>query len=256
MILLERQPVAPTRLLTKGRSRANQDRDAYDANTVEYLSGEYTFLFDQKIYAADAVKKALAKMQYCKCCYCERKLPPTQLAVEHFRPKGGVQQSVDRKMEKPGYFWLAYRWDNLLLACNRCNSRNKGNQFPLQNPTKRARPPHYKVEEEKPLFIDPASQDPRQHIRFDGATPVDRTKKGRETIKGLGLTKADLREKRIELLLLIDTSIVAVEEASKQPDDKELQKKASEAREFLDLAVKPQSEFSSMAIDYLARFEI
>ncbi len=62
MIRLERPPVVPKRLLTKGRSRANQDRDAFDANPAEYLSDEYTFLFDQKVYAADAVKRALAKM--------------------------------------------------------------------------------------------------------------------------------------------------------------------------------------------------
>ena len=81
---------------------------------------------------------------------------------------------------------------------------------------------------------------------------MDRTKKGRETVKGLGLTKADLRDKRIELLLLIDAKFVALEEASKQPGDMELQKKAAEARNFLDLAVRPQAEFSSMVIDYLA----
>ncbi len=202
MIRLERPPVVPKRLLTKGRSRANQDRDAFDANPAEYLSSEYTFLFDQKVYAADAVKRALAKMHNCKCCYCERKLPLKQLVVEHFRPKGGVQQSADHKFEKPGYFWLGYCWDNLLLACRRCNGNNKRNLFPLQNPTKRARSPHHKVKDEKPLFIDPASQDPRRHIRFKDATPVDRTKKGRETVKGLGLTKADLRQERDALLLL------------------------------------------------------
>ena len=108
------------------------------------------------------------------------------------------------------------------------------------------------VGDEKPLFIDPSSEDPRLHIRFKGETPVDRTKNGRETITGIGLDKSDLRGERSELLLLIDASIVAIDEASKQLENKELQKKAAEAREFLDLAVKPQAEFSSMVIDYLA----
>ena len=241
-------------LLTKGKSLTDRDRAAFDANPAKYLCGKWPFPpADGKVYGAVGVKRALAKMHNCKCCFCEQKL---KLDVEHFRPYGAVQQSVGQKLEKPGYFWLGYRWDNLLLACRRCNRYNKRNLFPLQNPKKRACPPDYKVEDEKSLFIDPASQDPRRHIRFKGVTPVDRTKKGRETIKGLGLTKADLRQERDALLLLIDAGIRALEGASKQPDNKELQKKAAEAREFLDLAVKPQSEFSSMAIDYLAGLEI
>ena len=251
MIRLERPTVAPKRLLTKGKSRADQHRAEYEANPEKFISGDWTFQLDRSVYAADNVKKLLAKMHNCKCCYCERK---SQLDVDHFRPYGAVQQSVGQKLEKPGYFWLGYCWENLLLACSRCNRNNKRNLFPLRNPTKRARPPHYKVEDEKPLFIDPSSEDPRLHIRFKGETPVDRTTNGRETITGIGLDKPDLRGERSELILLIDASIVAIDEASKQPDDKELQKKAAEAREFLDLAVKPEAEFSSMAIDRVAGF--
>ena len=254
MIRLERPPATPKKLSNKGQTLANRDQAIFDANPAEYLSGEWPFpSVDRKVYAADDVKKALRKMHNCKCCYCEQKL---KLDVEHFRPYGAVQQSAGDKLEKPGYFWLGYCWDNLLLACSRCNRNNKISLFPLGNPTKRARPPHYNVEDEKPLFVDPASQDPRRHIKFKGETPVDRTKKGRETIKGLGLTKSDLREKRVQLILSIDAKVVALKEAPEQPGDMELQKKAAEAREFLDLAVKPQSEFSSMAIDYLAGFEI
>lgn len=252
MIRLERPLVVPKRLLTKGQSRADQHRAEYDANRAKFRSGEWTFLFEEKVYSAVDVKRRLAKMHNCKCCYCERKLPLERLAVEHFRPKGAVQQSVDHKMEKPGYFWLAYWWDNLLLSCNRCNTSNKRNLFPLLNPTKRARPPHYKVEDEKPLFIDPVCQDPRRHIKFVGDAPVGRTKKGRETIQGLGLAKSDLREERSASLLLIDARMVAIDVASKHPGDRDLQTKAEEAGKFLDLAVKPHAEFSSMVIDYLA----
>ncbi len=48
-----------------------------------------------------------------KCAYCECR--DRRLQVEHYRPK-----SV--------YYWLAYSWDNLLLACSACNSF-KGNSF-------------------------------------------------------------------------------------------------------------------------------
>ena len=66
------------------------------------------------------------------------------------------------------------------------------------------------------------------------------------------MDNGDLRGKRSELLLLIDAKVVALDEAARQPGNKELQKKADEALEFLELAVNPESEFSSMVTDYLA----
>lgn len=51
-----------------------------------------------------------------KCAFCETS--DQQLDVEHYRPKKG------------GYYWLAYSWDNLLLACTKCN-RAKGNKFEI-----------------------------------------------------------------------------------------------------------------------------
>lgn len=51
--------------------------------------------------------------------------------VEHFRPKGGWRQSPGQPIEQPGYYWLAYEWSNLFLACGPCNSRHKRNLFPL-----------------------------------------------------------------------------------------------------------------------------
>jgi hypothetical protein len=42
-------------------------------------------------------------------------------------------------LEQPGYFWLAYVWANLFLACQLCNQSFKKNLFPLADPAKRAR---------------------------------------------------------------------------------------------------------------------
>ena len=54
-------------------------------------------------------------------------------------PKGGTRQTADEKeMKVPGYFWLAYAWQNLFLACQLCNQRFKKNLFPLENPDERA----------------------------------------------------------------------------------------------------------------------
>jgi len=50
-----------------------------------------------------------------KCAFCEQKVEQTH--IEHYRPKHI-------------YYWLAYSWDNLLLACPTCNTY-KGIHFDL-----------------------------------------------------------------------------------------------------------------------------
>lgn len=65
------------------------------------------------------VRGALWAMQGRSCAYCDRELPGNDRGdVEHFRPK-----SV--------YWWLAYRFENYLLACSICNSSYKIEKFPL-----------------------------------------------------------------------------------------------------------------------------
>jgi Transposase, Mutator family len=59
--------------------------------------------------------------------------------VEHFRPKGGVRQDEKDKLLPVDYFWLAYEWSNLFLACQICNQRFKKNLFPLEDKNKRAK---------------------------------------------------------------------------------------------------------------------
>lgn len=65
------------------------------------------------------VRGALWAMHGRSCAYCDRELPGNDRGdVEHFRPK-----SI--------YWWLAYSFDNYLLACSVCNSAYKGEKFPL-----------------------------------------------------------------------------------------------------------------------------
>ena len=82
----------------------------------------------------------MIKAQHGKCFLCESKITHISFGdVEHFRPKGGSRQTTDEKaMKVPGYFWLAYAWQNLFLACQLCNQRYKKNLFPLENPDERA----------------------------------------------------------------------------------------------------------------------
>lgn len=64
-----------------------------------------------------------------KCAYCEADTKVVSHGdVEHFRPKSK-------------YWWLAYCYDNYLVACQVCNSVYKGNEFPLSDELKALQPP-------------------------------------------------------------------------------------------------------------------
>jgi uncharacterized protein (TIGR02646 family) len=110
-----------------------------------------------------------------KCVYCESPIKANQPGdVEHYRPKGALTNEdgspvIDPQGNPhPGYWWLAYDWENLLLACKLCNSRGseygKGSIFPLENEATRAFGPM--EVEGAPLLMHPCKKDPDQHFQF------------------------------------------------------------------------------------------
>ncbi|MDX6499154.1 MAG: hypothetical protein QOG23_2414 [Blastocatellia bacterium] len=79
-----------------------------------------------------------------KCAYCETAEVGYISDAEHFRPKGqvrnesGIVKTFDvdgvSEITHPGYFWLAYHWQNLLPSCNTCNRYGgKKDIFPVGN---------------------------------------------------------------------------------------------------------------------------
>lgn len=90
-------------------------------------------MFERAIYGDPAIKGELLAAQHGKCAYCEIRIESEYGAVDHYRPKGGVRQTRAALPTTPGYFWLAYAWDNLLVACSRCNT-SKSDLFPLVDP--------------------------------------------------------------------------------------------------------------------------
>ena len=98
--------------------------------------------FLASIYSAREVRASLSAISSDKCAYCEYRLSRTDWDVDHYRPKARVYGRDDH----PGYYWLAYEWDNLLPACKHCNQlrsdpptlgnlgrtrgRGKGDKFP------------------------------------------------------------------------------------------------------------------------------
>lgn len=113
-------------------------------------------------YKTDDIKDKLKHLYNNKCVFCEQKVE--QYHVEHFRPKNI-------------YYWLAYSWDNLLLACDNCNI-GKGKKFEIRG--KRAKCPNIKSLknintiasdkydiQEHPMLINPEQIDPKPYLKFE-----------------------------------------------------------------------------------------
>lgn len=251
MISIVKPPKAPAILMTRGVEQTKKDKASYDQHPHAYHSGKQTFDADKRIYGHKSVKNALIQAQHHKCCYCEsRFLPTSDGDVEHYRPKGAVKQARESDKIHPGYYWLAYCWDNLLVSCSTCNRRYKGVLFPLSDNSVRSRNHHDDIGKEQPLFVNPAIDDPRNHICFHGPEPQPKTEIGRETIEGLGLRRPHLQEERLirfqELSLLCE-SVDRLREST----DSDSQALVKRMKEHLAEAVLPNAKYSAMAQDFL-----
>jgi uncharacterized protein (TIGR02646 family) len=162
MITVTKPPGGPASLAA-GAEQTALNCDLYDVDPGPYRDGRVKFKFFSSIYGSANVKNALKMTQHHKCCYCEAEFEANYAGdVDHYRPKGGVGSG--RKGIKPGYYWLAYSWDNLYYACADCNQYRKRAAFPLADESKRALDHHANVNDEDPLILDPGgARDPRDH---------------------------------------------------------------------------------------------
>jgi uncharacterized protein (TIGR02646 family) len=209
VIRIHRPTDAPPILLGEGAARRQQHEADIDSDVAAYSSGAKTLEFDRAIYVHESVKRALLEVQHEKCAFCEAKpLHVSDGDVEHFRPKAAVRQDDADALHRPGYYWLAYEWTNLLFSCERCNRRHKKNFFPLFDPARRARSHRDAVVAEAPLFIDPSAEDPRPLISYRQHVPiaVGGNARGEQTIEALGLRRPELnadRERHLSRLPLL-----------------------------------------------------
>jgi uncharacterized protein (TIGR02646 family) len=110
------------------------------------------------------VRPALELLFRNKCAYCEAALTSSPGDVENFRPKSLV---ADPDGNREGYWWLAYVWENLLLACGRCNRLHKLNKFPIEGPRAEPFATGDALRAELPLLIDPTDEDPSEYLSFE-----------------------------------------------------------------------------------------
>jgi uncharacterized protein (TIGR02646 family) len=240
-------------------------REARDLLCKDYDAGGRDFLFDRKIYAHESVKKALRQAQHDKCCFCESKVSHISHGdVEHFRPKAACRQRSGGAPRRPGYYWLAYEWSNLFFCCQLCNQRHKKDLFPLMNPKARATSHHDDLAKERPLFLDPAGDDPESHIEFDQerARPRNGSRRGLVTIRALKLNRKELlarRHSHLEDLRKLHGAQDALAEilrrvrrSGRRPSDLQQSTLAGLERR-LDEHTHDSAEYAVMARAFLAR---
>lgn len=142
-----------------------------------------------------AARAALLEAHHRKCAYCERKVSPSD-AIDHHRPRRPLREGgrAEGKVLHPGYFWLTWSPDNLVIACNACNSA-KGNDYPVADA--RVRPWDIPSADERPQWIDPLREEPAEHVRFRRDPTLGKwaivglTDRGREMVKALKFARHD-----------------------------------------------------------------
>lgn len=165
-----------------------------------------------------ASKDAFCSAQFGKCAYCETRFVAGYPGdIEHKRPKTevkepspGQQGNRDDLSGKPpgrswaqavvpGYWWLAYRWENWVFSCNKCNTW-KACRFPLaSHPQTPATMQPGREQQEAPLLLDPhdPALQPRDHLSWNELGQIrGTTPQGRCTIDVCGLDRTSLDQER------------------------------------------------------------
>jgi uncharacterized protein (TIGR02646 family) len=233
------------------RSKFEEDEHKY---TTEGLPKT---LFRKDIYDHEVIKEVLKrKVQYNKCCYCEQYILDNE-SLEHFRPKDGYQQERSDDISKPGYYWLAHVWSNLMYSCGKCNS-TKGAYFPLDEPKHRALN-HLTdgfCKNEFPLIIDPTQENPQEFIEFFWLEPFGKgnnSSRGELTINAVGLRRTGMFEARNEHWdRIVTTKMSMKRKITRKPGEKDELREEYEA--YLLECMSEKSQFSAMVNDNLTEF--
>lgn len=233
MIHINRLPDSAPAYLTTDNKGGRKETAA----NIEYADNREFDKFKFKAYSNFDVKQALIKLFKSKCAYCESKFLHVYSGdVEHFRPKGEIDGA---NPPKPGYYWLAAEWDNLLLSCRNCNQKlkhkihgedelstmGKMNQFPLSDNRRRARshnnPDAVKTEDQYRLLLDPCKDIPEEHLEFDETHGIVKgtSPKGKMSIEVFVLQRMPLVQARKKLLIDIQAQIQRVTEAVEHVND-------------------------------------
>ena len=142
----------PAGWLIRAAAALQRVRDAAPADRRDVISQ------NSGIWAE--MNAALSELTDGKCWYCESRQIRSDQPVDHFRPKGAVYEDPTH----PGYWWLAFDYNNYRFSCTFCNSRRrdvdngvggKGDRFPIRDEHHRARTEADPIAAEEPDLLDP-----------------------------------------------------------------------------------------------------
>jgi uncharacterized protein (TIGR02646 family) len=241
-------PATAPAVLSKGHEETARWVTDVRAHPAAHRAGAKKVTFDETIYRDPSVKQVLVQAQHEKCAFCESNFARVSYGdVEHFRPKGGIRQRRRGALRRPGYYWLAYVWENLLVSCELCNRRFKRNWFPLEHRSTRVRGPKGDLSRERPLLVNPAVDDPAASITFHEhrAVAVAGAPRGRSSIRGYGLNRRTLLTARRRVIDAIEVLLDAIEEL---PGDHPT---VIKAEDFLRRMTAASEEYSAMVRAYL-----
>lgn len=230
----------------KALNRKNKEGKTETERAIEhYTSPDYDGTgFEFKIYSDPEVKSSLIELFKGKCAYCESKFLHVYSGdIEHFRPKGEIEEAIPPK--KPGYYWLAADWDNLLLSCRNCNQKlthsiyglsekrtmGKMNQFPLAKKGIHIRSHLHLngISDEEPFrqLLNPCIENPEDFfeygqegvIRPKSSASLKKKAKAEKSIDVYVLQRIPLVQSREKIQIDILAQIQRVKEAFKNYND-------------------------------------
>ena len=248
MIKVEKSLPLPAKLFTPNVEGRKQEIGSKIERGIRTTSTDFTPYYNDR-----EIKNRLLSDQHSKCCYCERHREIRyESDVEHFRPKTNVSDDADH----PGYWWLAYDWENLLISCSNCNRRHKRNQFPLFEGSFRARGPEDDLEAERPILINPTREDPEEFIGYVWDpevaivrltdSPNETNRRGSMNAGILGLNRSALMVERGRHLVALSKAAVAYQLAVAQNNAHLI----GDAKETIREYTKEEREFSGFAKFY------
>ncbi|MEG1739991.1 MAG: HNH endonuclease [Akkermansia sp.] len=212
-------------------------------NQKKYIRSKYY----NKYYKSHDIKEKLKKIHNGKCVYCEQIIE--QFHIEHYRPK-----SI--------YYWLAFSWDNLLLACPVCN-QEKLDAFPLEGspsiePPKIINNKDIKIKfnnlssklnkKEKPILVNPELEDPENFIIFTHNGEMNSTDpRYQKTIEICQLSRHDLVERRRRIIDSLQRKIKEDLVQAKNVEEQRI-KVGSRINDFIDDSSDAKNDFIGFRI--------
>jgi hypothetical protein len=204
-----------------------------------------------------------------KCWYSESLNPTADKNVDHFRPKGRVEEDATHD----GYWWLAFTPNNFRYASQWCNQRRvdeanatsggKADHFPLLANGIRARQEADDLNLEDPELLDPIDPDDWKLLTFlpDGYPTPAKPKgtveheRAAKSIEIYHLHCKPLVNGRFAVAGAIQRIVQDLEWLRPKIDDLQIRRVYKNRHVELLQAIHPDSEYSAAARAY-ARAEI